>query len=153
MRRITISSMWLSLFAVITALVSCNTVSSVDYTVLNLTEDTVTVSMYKEILTSDYQGYVIEEGDSVIVRYGENDSITVAVLKPKQALQVHNDWDGLYREERIVPLWKYIKTITVGDTERAADTWDNESTWYLKKSGGGRFEDESRHYFLYIRNK
>lgn len=145
--------MWLSILAALTALVSCNPVSSVDYRVLNLTEDTVTVTMYKDILTSDYQGYVIEDNDTVLARYGKDDSVSVAVLKPKQALWVHNDWEGLYWEERIIPLWKYIKTIRVGDTERTASSWDNEESWYLKTDGGKRFEGESRHYFLYIRSK
>lgn len=152
MRKITKTAIWLSLLALVATLASCHPVSSVDYRVHNLTEDTVTVTMYKEILTSAYQGYAIEENDSVIARYGENDSICVAVLKPKQVLWVHNDWEGLYREERIVPFWKYIKSIWVGDEERTPGSWENEQAWHLKTKGTIRFKGESRYYNLYVRN-
>lgn len=151
MRTIRITVIWLAILTVVTTLVSCNPMSSVDYKIHNMTEDTITVTMYKEIFISDYHGYAIEENDSVISRYGENDSINVAILKPHQALWVHNDWDGLYREERVIPLWRYIRSIKIGDTERAPETWANEQAWHLKTDGGKRFEGESRYYNLYIR--
>ena len=152
MRTIRATVIWLTAVAALVALASCDPMSSVDYKVHNLTEDTITVAMYKEILTSDYQGYTIVEKDSVISRYGVDDTVSVAVLGPHQALWVHNDWNGLYREEQIVPLWKYIKSIRVGDTERAATTWDSEKPWHLKTEGGTRFKGESRYYDLYIRS-
>ena len=146
-------SWWLSAVALAVSLASCDPMSSVDYKVCNMTEDTITVTMFEEILTSDYHGFAIEENDSVISRYGENDSVYVAVLKPHQALWVHNDWNGLYREDWIVPLWKFIKTIRVGDAELAPESWKNEQEWYLKTEGGTRFKGESRYYTLYIRNQ
>ena len=89
-------SLWLALVAVlVTGLVSCDPISSVDYKIVNKQSDTVTVSMYEAILVSSYGGYSILEGDSVVASYGEDDSISVALLAPDQVLWVHDEWDGL----------------------------------------------------------
>ncbi len=147
-------SLWLAgLAAVSASLVSCDPVSSVDYKLYNKTSDTVTVAMYKEILTSSYGGFAIVESDSVTTYYGEADSVNVAVLAPDQVLWVHDEWDGLYREELVVPFWKYIKTIKTSDREWPSDSWDSESVWHLETEGGKRFEGESRYYILTLRDK
>ena len=146
--------LWLAGLAVISmSLVSCDPVSSVDFKLYNKTSDTVSVVMYKEILKSSYGGYAIVESDSVTTYYGEADSISVAVLAPDQILWVNDDWDGLYREEQIVPLWKYIQTIKAGDRELPSETWNNEPAWHLETKGGKRFEGESRYYILTLRDK
>ena len=89
-------SLWLAGLAVISAsLVSCDPVSSVDYKLYNKTSDTVTVAMYKEILTSSYGGFAVVESDSVTTYYGEADSVNVAVLAPDQVLWVHDEWNWL----------------------------------------------------------
>ncbi len=142
---------WLTVIGVLLMLVSCDPVSSVDYKIHNMTGDTVVVTMYKEILTSAYLGYEIEENDSLTTHYGVEDSTHVAVLEPRQTMAVHNDWKGLYREERVIPIWKYIKSITMGHVEMGADKWNDESAWHLKTQGGGFGEGESRYYDLYIR--
>lgn len=143
--------MWLVAIVVGLSLVSCDPLSSVEYKIYNKTADTVTVDMYKEILASSYKGYDIEENDSVTTHYGEEDSVSVAVLAPDMVLRVHEEWSGLYREERVIPLWKYIKSITVGETELPASSWNNESAWHLKTEGGKRFEGESRYYDIVLR--
>lgn len=136
--------------AVVMSLVSCDPLSSVDYKLYNKTNDTVTVTMYKEILSSTYGGYDIEENDSVVTHYGDGDTISVAILAPDQVLSVHREWSGLYREEWVVPLWKYITTIEVGNLEVASEQWNNEPQWHLKTDGGKRFQGESRHYSLIL---
>ena len=150
MKRINIS-LWIALLAVVMSLVSCDPMSSVEYKIYNKTTDTVTVAMYKEIMTSSYKGYTIIENDSVSTDY-EADSCTVAVLAPEQILVVDNEWSGLYREELLIPFWRYIISITKGDTEIRPDLWNNEAAWHLKTEGGGRFEDESRYYDIVLRD-
>ncbi len=136
----------MAVVAMVMSLVSCDPLSSVDYKLYNKTNDTVTVTMYKEILSSAYGGYDIEENDSVVNHYGEGDTISVAILAPDQVLSVHREWSGLYREEWVVPVWKYISSIKAGDTEVAPEQWNQESLWHLKTDGGKRFQGESRHY-------
>lgn len=147
--------LWLPILALTAmSLTSCDPLSSVEYKIYNMTEDTVAVSFYKEIMTSPYQGYSIEENDSVTTDYNPtegNDSILTAVLAPKQALSVSREWNGLYREERIVPAWKYIKSMTMGDIEADAEVWSDESRWTMKTKGGGFGEGESRYYQLLLR--
>ena len=140
----------MAVVAMVMSLVSCDPLSSVDYKLYNKTNDTVTVTMYKEILSSAYGGYDIEENDSVVNHYGQDDSVSVAILAPDQVLSVHREWSGLYREEWVVPVWKYISSIKVGDTEVAPEQWDQESLWHLKTDGGKRFQGESRHYSLIL---
>lgn len=134
------------------SLTSCDTMSSVDYKIYNMTEDSVTVTFYKEILVSPYEGYYIDENDSVTTFYGKEDSTYVAVLKPGQVLWTHNDWEGQYREERVVHLWEYIRSISIGEKELDPAAWNNEAAWHLKTEGGGRFsKEESRYYDLFLR--
>ncbi len=151
MRSNPLSSLWIAVLAIVVSLTSCDPMSSVDYKVHNMTGDTVTVAMYMEILSSDYQGFTIEQQDSLVGRYGQDDSVNVAILAPNQALAVHYDWSGLYREDFIVPLWQYISSIRVGCSVRPRDSWDNEPAWHLKVTGGKRFQGESRYYDLYLR--
>ena len=73
-------------------LTSCDPLSSVEYKVHNKTSDTVVVTMHNEILDSSYQGFDIQESDSVITHYGSEDSISVAVLAPDMVLTVHDEW-------------------------------------------------------------
>lgn len=131
-------------------LASCDPISSVEYNIYNLSGDTVRVDFYKEIMISNYQGYSIVESDSVTTRYTEADSVYVAVLAPKQRLTVLWEWHGLYREERVVPLWRYISSVKMGDTELATSQWADESLWHLNTKGGGHGEGESRYYDLYL---
>ena len=152
MRRIYTSVSLIAVFAVL-LLTSCDPVSSLDYKIYNKTSDTVTVDMYKEILLSSYGGYSIVESDSVTTHYGKEDSVNVAVLAPDQVLWVHNEWDGVYREERIVYFWEFIKSIKQGDNELPADSWNNEPAWHLRTEGGKRFQGESRYYILTLREK
>ena len=140
-----------ALLAVVLSLASCDPMSSVEYKIYNKTTDTVTVSMHKEIMTSSYKGYTIIENDSVSTAY-EADSCNVAVLAPEQVLVVDNEWSGLYREEQVVPFWKYIISITKGETEVRPELWNNEAAWHLKTEGGGRFQDESRYYDIVLRD-
>jgi len=98
-------------------------------------------------------GFTIEMSDSVPIHYGEADSVSVAILAPGQVLSVRDEWDGLYREEQIVPFWKYIKSITVGDDELPDILWNNEPAWHLNTEGGKRYQGESRHYILALRDK
>lgn len=132
-------------------LVSCDPMSSVEYKIYNKTADTVTFTLHPELLTSPYQGFTVEVNDSVTTHYGSEDSTVVAVLAPDRTMTVSNEWSGLYREERIVPLWKYIKSITVGEDILPASAWNNEAAWHLKVEGGRRFEGESRYYDLILR--
>jgi len=143
-------SVCMAVVAMVMSLVSCDPLSSVDYKLYNKTNDTVTVTMYKEILSSAYGGYDIEENDSVVNHYGQDDSVSVAILAPDQVLSVHREWSGLYREEWVVPVWKYISSIKAGDTEVAPEQWSQESLWHLKTDGGKRFQGESRHYSLIL---
>ncbi len=143
---------WLLALCLLTILASCDPMSSVEYRVRNMTADTVTVDMYKEIMTSAYRGYFIEQGDSVVQRVNPEDSIYLATVSPGQCLVVNDDWSGLYREEWIVPLWKYVKSIAVGDTKLDSLWWSNEQSWHLKKQGGGFGEGESRYYDLILRD-
>lgn len=149
MKTIYLVLLWLAVVSFM--LTSCDPMSSVEYKIYNKTIDTVTIDMHKEILASSYNGYDIEENDSVTTHYGEEDSVSVAVLAPDMVLSVHEEWSGLYREERVVPLWKYIKSITVGETELPTSSWDNEQAWHLKTTGGKRFEGESRYYDIILR--
>ena len=153
MRTIHATIIWLAFLAAVTVLASCDPVSSVDYKIYNKTGDTVAVTMYREILSSAYGGFDIVENDSVTTHYGVADSIRVATLAPDQVLWVHNEWDGLYREEQIVPLWKYIQSIKSGDREFPPGTWDNEPAWHLSTEGGKRFQGESRYYSIILRYK
>lgn len=141
----------MAFLAVVLSLVSCDPMSSVEFKIYNKSTDTVTVAMYKEIMTSSYEGYTIIENDSVSTDY-EADSCNVAVLAPEQVLVVDNEWSGLYREELIVPFWKYITSIKKGENEVRPELWNNGAAWHLKTDGGGRFEDESRHYDIVFRD-
>lgn len=152
MRTIGLHSCIIALAAV-ALLTSCDPVSSVEYTIRNLTDDTVTVDMYREILTSSYQGFDVVLNDSVAIHYGLQDSIRVATLAPNQLMRAQYVWDGIYREERVVPMWKYIKSIAVGDNELSPEAWNNEQAWHLKKTGGGMGEGETRNYDLNLRGK
>ena len=152
MRTLHTATLWLMAAGLAALLCSCDPMASVEYKIYNKTADTVTVVMHKELLSSDYQGFDIQENDSVTTHYGKEDSISVAVLAPEMVLTVNNRWSGLYHEEQVIPLWKYITAIKVGTDELPAASWDNESAWHLKKEGGGRFEDEFRYYDLVLRN-
>jgi len=153
----TINILMLALAAVMgMALTACDPMSSVEYRIYNLTDDTVTISFYDEIMTSSFQGYTLEENDSVTTRFSpsqDNDSCLVAVLAPKRSMWAQYEWSGLYREEFIVPMWRYIKTITVGAAPLDSAKWGNESPWTLKVTGGKRFQGESRYYQLLVRTK
>lgn len=143
--------MWMAVVAVVLLLTACDPMSSVEYNVHNMTRDTVTISFYKEIMSSPYQGFEIEENDSVITRY-DNDSVTVAMLAPDQHLKIHREWHGLYREEQVVHAWKYIKSIRLGKNEVDSTEWDNEAVWHHRTKGGGNFaKDESHYYDLWFR--
>lgn len=153
MRTINSTILWLTVMVVVMSLTSCDPMSSVEYKIYNKTTDTVTVAMYQEILSSSYGGYDIVENDSVTTHYGIEDSISVAILAPDQILVVHDEWDGLYREEQVIPYWKYIQSIKTGDSELPPNSWNNEPAWHLKTEGGKRFQGESRYYSLVLRNK
>ena len=153
MRTINSTILWLAALAVIVSFTSCDPMASVEYRIYNKTTDTVTVDMYREILVSSYQGFDIIENDSVTKHYGSEDTIHVAVLAPEQVLIVGNEWHGLYREEQVIPFWKYITSITEGKTLLPNEKWDNEAAWHLRTEGGGRFEDESRYYSIVFRDK
>ena len=145
--------LWILAMSLVALLGSCDPSSSLTCRIYNKTSDTVTVSMYKEILASHFKGFTIVENDSVSTRYGDADSISVAVLAPDQVLMVEDVWSGPYREEQVIPLWKYIKSIAVGNRELPAAAWNDEAAWHLKTEGGGRFEGESRYYDLVVRNE
>lgn len=142
---------WLTAICILISLVACDTFTSVEYKIYNKTTDTVTVDMYEELLTSPYEGFTIQQNDSVKVHYGVDDSIRVAVLAPDMVLLVQQEWSGLYREELMVHYWQYIKSITIGDTELPSSQWDNESAWRMKTDGGRFSKNESRHYELLLR--
>ena len=143
MRRFNIV-LWM--WAVVLGLASCDPIASVEYNVHNATQDTVTVTFYKEIISSPYHGFDIEENDSVTTHHGE-DSVTVALLAPNQHLKIHREWDGLYREELVVHAWKYISSIKIGETVIDSTLWDNEAAWHHRTTGGGNFSKEESHYY------
>ena len=144
-------SLWVSVVAVALSMASCDPMSSVEYNIHNVSSDTVSVAFYKELMSSPYQGFEIEENDSVTTRY-DNDSVTVARLAPNQHLKIHREWHGLYREEQVVHAWKYISSIRVGEKEVDSTTWDNEAAWHHRTKGGGNFsKEESRYYDLWFR--
>lgn len=153
MRRINIS-IWVAVVGVILLLASCDTMSSSEYNIRNMTSDTVTVSFYQEIMTSPYSGYDVHKSDSVTTHYDGSDSIYVAMLAPNQYLTIHREWEGLYREEHIVHAWKYISSITVGDVELEPSKWNNEAAWHHRTKGGGKFAKEESHYYdLFLRDQ
>lgn len=127
-------------------LASCETNSSVEYTIYNMTNDTVTVTFYKALMTSPYQGYDIEENDSVTTHYSD-DSCNVALLAPDRRLMIKREWHGLYREELIVHAWKYISSIKIGEVVADSTTWNDESAWHHRTKGGGNFAKEESHYY------
>ena len=139
-------SIWLAVVALVMSLVSCEPFSSVEYNIHNITSDTVSVTFYREIMSSSYRGYDIEENDSVTTHHGE-DSVTVALLAPNQHLKIHREWDGLYREELVVHAWKYISSIKIGETVIDSTLWDNEAAWHHRTTGGGNFSKEESHYY------
>lgn len=145
MMRVFKFPLMLAIVALVVSLTSCDTRSSVEYNIHNITSDTVTVSFHKEIMTSPYQGFDVEENDSVTTHYG--DSIAVALLAPNQHLKVHRQWDGLYREEQVVHAWKYIQSIKLGEAEVESAKWDNETAWNHRTKGGGNFSKEESHYY------
>lgn len=144
-----------SLLAVIVATVmlcSCDPLSSVEYKIRNMSTDTVEVTFYKEIMLSNYHGYTIQVNDTLTVHH-EDDSCLVAVLAPSQLLWSQHEWHGLYREELIVPMYIYIKSITIGGTELPRESWNDVSKWKLKSTGGNFGQGESRYYDLWIQKK
>lgn len=144
-------SLWLAVVAFVVSLASCDVMSSVEYNILNISSDTVTVTFHKELMSSSFQGYDIEENDSVTTHYG-NDSCVVAILAPNQHLKIYREWDGLYREELVVHAWRYISSIKIGDEEADSSFWDNEAAWNHYTKGGGNFAKEESHYYnLWIR--
>ena len=149
----TINSLMLCLIQMILALslASCDPMSSLEYKIYNMTSDTVEVTFYKELMTSPYQGYDIEENDSVTTHYSA-DSCNVAILAPDQQLWIHREWHGLYREELIIHAWRYITSIKIGEVDASSLTWNNESAWHHRTVGGGNFAKEESHYYdLFIR--
>ena len=146
-------SLWLGAAVIFLGLVSCDTMSSVEYNIHNITSDTVAVTFYKEIMSSPYQGYDIHENDSVITHYSA-DSCVVAILAPNQMLRISREWSGLYREEQVVHAWKYISSIRKGNSEVASSMWDNEAAWHHRTKGGGNFAKEESHYYdLWFKNQ
>ena len=154
MMKIIYTPFCLVLLAVVLALVSCDPMSSVEYKIYNMSTDTVAVSFYREVMSSSYQGYEITDlNDSVVSSLHAADSATVAIVEPNRCLKAHYEWGGLYREELIVPLWKYIISVTMGGVELAPESWNNASSWKVKTQGGGFGEGESRYYELWLRGK
>ena len=141
---------WLQAFCLLLMLASCDPISSVEYNVHNMTGDTVRVVFHKEILTSPYQGYAVVESDSVTTH---SDSDRVALLPPDRYLTVQREWHGLYREEQVVPAWRYIAAIVQGNDTIDPARWNNEALWHFRTKGGGFGEGESRYYDLWIRNQ
>ena len=150
MRAFNAIIVWLMALTIGFTMASCDPMSSVEYKIYNVTSDTVTVTFHKEIMTSPYQGYELEENDSVTTHY-TSDTSTVAIVAPSRHLTIRREWHGLYREELIVPAWKYIVSIKVGKNEIPPERWNNESAWRLKTRGGGFGEDESRYYDLLLK--
>lgn len=144
--RIFNMALGLAAVAFVLSLTSCDPLASSEYNIHNITGDTVTITFHKEIMSSAYQGFDIQENDSVTTHY-ENDSLTVAYLAPNQHLKIHREWHGLYREELIVHAWVYIKEIKRGENEVDAATWDNEAAWHHRTKGGGNFDKETSHYY------
>lgn len=142
----------LAITALMAALVACDPLSSVEYNVHNISGDTVEVTFYREIMTSPYQGYSVIENDSVTTRY-QSDSAVVAVLAPNQWLTVQHEWHGLYREEYIVPAWRYIHSITQGHDTVPQAHWADESLWHVRTTGVHFGKGESRYYDLWLRNR
>ena len=136
---------WLAVIAAVVSLTSCDPMASVEYNVHNITKDTVTITFYKSIMSSPYHGFDIQENDSVTTHYAD-DSLNVAALAPNQHLKIQQEWHGLYREERIVHAWRYIKSIRVGDNEVDSTTWA-EAAWHHRTKGGGNFAKEESHYY------
>ena len=146
-------SLWLGAAVIFLGLVSCDTMSLVEYNIHNITSDTVAVTFYKEIMSSPYQGYDIHENDSVITHYSA-DSCVVAILAPNQMLRISREWSDLYREEQVVHAWKYISSIRKGNSEVASSMWDNEAAWHHRTKGGGNFAKEESHYYdLWFKNQ
>ena len=151
MRLINIS-LWLAALVAVMSFTSCDPLSSVEYKITNITGDTVTVTFHKEIMSSSYQGYKLELSDSVTTRC-TSDSAIVAILAPARCLTIGREWNGLYREELVVPAWRYIESIRIGEDELDSLAWSNESAWRLKTTGGGFGEGESRYYDLLLRDR
>ena len=97
-------------------------------------------------MSSSYQGFDIQENDSVTTHYGD-DSLNVASLAPNQHLKIHREWHGLYREERVVHAWRYIQSVRVGDNEADSTVWYDEAAWHHRTTGGGNFAKEESHYY------
>ena len=132
--------------AVVVLLTSCDPMASSEYNIHNISKDTVTITFHKEIMSSSYQGFDIQENDSVTTHYG-SDSLTVALLAPNQHLKIHKEWHGLYREELIVHAWVYIKSVKVGENAVDSALWYNEEAWHHRTKGGGNFAKEESHYY------
>lgn len=153
MRRINIS-IWMAVVGAILLLASCDTMSSSEYTIRNMTSDSVTVSFHPEIMSSPYSGFDVHRNDSVTTHYDGSDSIYAAILAPNQYLVIHREWHGLYREEHIVHAWKYLSSIKIGDVELDPSKWNNESVWHHRTKGGGKFAKEESHYYdLFLKNQ
>lgn len=153
MKRIN-RSIWIAVVGAILLLTSCDPMSSSEYNIHNVTSDTVTVSFYKEIMSSPYAGYDVHSNDSVTTHYDGSDSTYAAILAPNQHLTIHREWHGRYWEEQIVHAWRYISSITVGDVELEQSMWNNESLWHHRTKGGGNFEKEESHYYdLWLKNQ
>ncbi len=146
MKKINAIILWLMAVTLGLSLASCDTMSSLEYNIHNVTSDTVTITFYKELMSSPYQGYEIRENDSVTTYYTA-DSCNVAILAPNQHLTIQREWHGLYREELVVHAWRYISSIKLGDTEVNSSIWDNEAAWHHRTKGGGNFEKEEFHYY------
>lgn len=152
MRRLYLS-VWLAALVAMVGLVSCDTMSSVEYRIHNASSDTVTVTFDRVMMSSPYQGYYLEENDSVTTHYSD-DSCNVARLAPNRQLTVRREWSGLYREELLVHAWRYISSIKVGDVKVDSTTWNNEAAWHHRTKGGGRFAKEESHYYdLWLKGK
>ena len=137
--------------AVVVSLTSCDPMASVEYNIHNITKDTVTITFRQELMSSPYHGFDIQENDSVTTHYAD-DSLNVAALAPNQHLKIRREWHGLYREERVVHGWRYIKSIRVGDNEVESTVWA-ESAWHHRTKGGGNFEkEEFLYYDLWFRD-
>jgi len=146
MSTINIAKRWLAMMAVVISLTACETSSSVEYNIHNVTTDTVIVTFFKSMMSSPYQGYDIIENDSVTTHY-QADSCNIARVGPNQHLTIHKQWSGLYREDELIHAWRYIQSIHKGDVEVPAQQWDNQSAWHHRSQGGGNFEKNESHYY------